>query len=142
MTPPSRAAGLIRIRCPVSPQIWRDVAGGDLAALERDPAAGAMIAVIRADNPLGDFGLYRGVFEVSLGAEGFTPNVEARPTAGAAGTDILLANVTITTYVDADADPDAVEAAIAALVAAHPWEGPVIEIWDQGLRLAVRSLPP
>lgn len=130
MTPPSRAAGLIRIRCPVSPQIWRDVAGGDLAALERDPAAGAMIAVIRADNPLGDFGLYRGVFEASFGLEGFIPAASARPTLGTAGAASLSPTVIITTYAAADADLVVLNAAIEALVRAHPWEIPVIEVTE------------
>lgn len=100
---------------------------GDIAAIERDPTASRMLAIIRADNPLGDFDLYQGVFEVSLGFEGFTSTPRARPTAGRVGDDTLSPTLVITTYVDAAADPVAVSAAVEALVRAHPWEIPVIE---------------
>lgn len=137
----SRPAMTIRIRCPVRAETWRALVAGDFAALKRDAAAGAMIAIIRSDNPLGDFGLYRGVFEISLGIEGFTPTAEARPTAGAADAATLSPTVTITTYAHAGADRTAMDTALAALVAAHPWEVPVIEVWDAGMRLAVRTAP-
>ncbi len=106
---------------------------GDFASIERDPTASLMLAIIRADNPLGDFGLYRGVFEVSFGLEGFIPAADAQPTLGRAGAAALSPTLIITTYAAADADPSAVDAAIEALVRAHPWEIPVIELADVAL---------
>ena len=108
---------------------------GDFAAIERDPTASRMLAIIRADNPLGDFDLYRGVFEVSLGIEGFTPTAAARPTHGRAGASTLSPTAVITTYADASADQGAVAAALEALVRAHPWETPVIECADHEVQL-------
>lgn len=123
-----RAVTQIRIHCPVASETLAALMAGDLEAIERDPTSAAMLAIIRADNPLGDFGLYQGVFETAFGLEGFIPAVGARPTLGAAGAATLSPTVTITTYAAAEADPAAVNAAIEALVHAHPWEIPVIEV--------------
>ena len=126
----ARSARRIRIHCPVARATLAALLAADPEAIERDPASAAMLAIIRADNPLGDFGLYRGVFEVAFGLEGFIPTAAARPTLGGAGAAALSPTVIITTYAAADADPGAVDAAIEALVRAHPWEIPVIELAD------------
>ena len=74
---------------------------------------------------MGDFGLYHGVVEIGTGWESFTPSPDAAPTLGAAGTATLSPTVILTSYVAAEAD---IEGALAALLAAHPWEVPVIEL--------------
>jgi hypothetical protein len=43
---------------------------------------GGMLAIVRGDNPLGDFGLYRGVVELHPGWENFEPTAGATPTLG------------------------------------------------------------
>lgn len=100
---------------------------GDDGALERDPAASAILAVIRDDNPLGDFGLYKGVCEIAPGWESFLPGADASPTLGTSGARSLSPTAILTTYADADAD---LAPALAALMAAHRWEVPVIELSD------------
>jgi hypothetical protein len=87
-----------------------------------------MLDIIRADNPLGDFGAYRGVAEISLGLETFIPGPGTRPVRGEWGEVSLSPTVIITTYIADDAPEVDVTAALGALMAAHPWEVPIIEI--------------
>jgi hypothetical protein len=134
-----RRARAVRIHCPIDENTFAQLLKGDLAALELDPTAAKMLSVIRSRNPLGDFDVYQGVFEVSIGIEGFTATEGANPTAGGRGERTLSPTVIITTYVDAAADPAAVTAAIEALVEAHPWETPVIEVADGTVQLPERA---
>lgn len=110
---------------------------GSGEALEEDAVAGRMLAIIRADNPLGDFGLYKGVVEIAFGYEGFTPTIDAEPASGAAGSNTILPTAILTTYIDDQAPQEQVLAAIDELAAAHPWEVPVIELLST--RLIARS---
>ena len=86
--------------------------------------------MIRADNSLGDFGLYHGVCEIGPGWESFTPSPDAAPTLGQAGVTALSPTVILKTYASTGADLDA---ALTALVTAHPWEIPVIELSEVDL---------
>ena len=135
-----RAARKVRIHCPLDQDTFARLLKGDLAALEKDPVAARILSVIRAPNPLGDFDVYQGVFEVSLGVEGFTAALGANPAMGAPGATTLSPTAIITTYVDVAADAVEVAAALDALVRAHPWETPVIEISEGTVQLPVR--PP
>lgn len=92
-----------------------------------------MLAIIRAENPLGDFGLYKGVVEISTGFESFSPTAEAKPTSGGAGEVAVSPTVIITTYIRDDAPEELVAASLNELVAAHPWEVPVIEVFQTSL---------
>ena len=133
-----RTARKVRIHCPISQGTLSALLSGNLTALEADPTAAKMLAVIRARNPLGDFDVYQGVFEVSFGVEGFTPTDRAMPTAGKRGVATLSPTAIITTYFDADANDAAVTAVLDQLVEAHPWETPVIEVMDDTIRLPRR----
>ncbi len=118
----------LRIHCPVDAATLSALLAGDHQALEADTAAAKLLAVIRDEPRLGDFGLYSGVIEIGLGLESFTPSAAATPTLGEAGQVSLSPTVVLTTYVAADlplADRDPI---LARLVAAHPWEIPVIEL--------------
>jgi hypothetical protein len=115
---------------------------GDFDAIERDPVAARMLAIIRADNPLGDFGRYRSVFEMSFGLEGFTPTADAAPTLGQVGTHALSPTAVITTYLDVQAEPAALDEFIGLLAAAHPWETPVIEVAKGAVTLIDRMVNP
>jgi len=84
-----RRVTVVKIHCPVAPETLAALLAGDAGALERDPTAAAMLGVIRADNALGDFGLYHGVAEIGLGWESFTPSADAVPTLGVAGASAL-----------------------------------------------------
>jgi hypothetical protein len=141
-----RSARKIRIHCPIELNTLVELLKGNLAAIEGDPVAAKMLAVIRARNPLGDFDVYQGVFEISFGVEGFTATERATPTAGQRGAATLSPTAIITTYSDAAADDGAVTAALDELVRAHPWETPVIEVANETVRLPGRvaraGLPP
>nr|WP_221236642.1 hypothetical protein [Novosphingobium taihuense] len=103
---------------------------GDQATLERDATAAAILAVIRAENPLGDFDLYKGVCEIAPGWESFQPGAAARPTLGTSGERSLSPTAILTTYADAGAD---ISESLAALMDVHPWEVPVIELSEVDL---------
>ncbi|MBS0394963.1 MAG: hypothetical protein JSR54_10075 [Proteobacteria bacterium] len=118
----------ITVHCPVAPETLAALAGGDLRALAADPVAGRLLGFIERSAELGDFGAYRGVCEVALGVECFTPTAAARPTLGTAGERAHSATVAINTYASAALEPARVEALLAALREHHPWEVPVIEV--------------
>ena len=123
-----RAARALRIHCPASAETVAAIRTGRSEAIEADPAIAPLLAIIRGDNPLGDFGLYKGVVEIALGLESFIPTAGAQPTAGSAGAISLLPTVVLTTYIADEAPQTQISAALAALLAAHPWEAPVIEL--------------
>ena len=134
-----RSARKVRIHCPIERNTLVGLLKGNLAAIELDPVAAKILAVIRGRNPLGDFEVYQGVFEISFGIEGFTATEGAEPTAGLRGEPTLSPTAIITTYVDAAADGTAVAAALEELVRAHPWETPVIEVANETVRLPRRK---
>ncbi len=124
MTIASRAVTTIRIFCPVQPVTLAMLLSAGAAAMDDDPVLGAMLAILREDGPLGDFGVYRNVIEIAPGWESFRPTADANPTSGTAGEVALSPTVVLTTYVAADA----VDAVLTRIMAAHPWEIPVVEI--------------
>ncbi len=126
-----RSVRTIRIHCPIAPETFMALTQGRLDAIESDPVAAAILAVIREDNELGDFGLYRSVFELSLGLEGFTPTPAAAPTLGAAGTNTLSPTAVITTYVTAEVADARLDALLSELAQHHPWQIPVIELGNE-----------
>lgn len=131
----TRPVKAVRIYCPIAPESLRALLAGETIAFERDATLGTMLAIIRGPNPLGDFGLYTSVVEVAPGWELFTPGPFARPTLGAEGVSQVSPTAILTLYV-ADDTPDAVlDPVLDALMAAHPWEVPVIEIAQTRLLL-------
>ena len=137
MTTASRTVTTIRIFCPVQAATLAAAVAGDAAAMDADPALGAMLAILRDDGPLGDFGIYRNVVEMAPGWESFRPTDDANPTSGTAGAVALSPTILLTTYIAAEAPAKAVDAALARIMAAHPWEVPVVEVGSA--RLLVRA---
>lgn len=130
-----RTVRAVRIYVPVAPATLAALLAGESAAMERDPVLSAMLAIVRAQPALGDFGLYNGVAEIALGWETFTPGPDAAPTLGTADETTFSPTVTVTTWLRDDAAEADVDAALAALIAAHPWEVPVIEVTESRLLL-------
>lgn len=128
-----RRAVAIKIHCPIAAETLSALLAGDREALERDPYAAAILAVIRTDNPLGDFGHYHGVCEIAPGWESFRPSPKAKPTLGKPDETSLSPTAILTTYAAEEAD---ISSALAAIMVAHPWEVPVIEL--SHVDLAVR----
>ena len=117
---------LLTIHVPVAADTLRRLAAGEAGAVDEETALSAILAIVRAANPLGDFGPYRGVVELGLGWELFTPIADARPTLGAPDVESRSPTVVLRIHLDAGKAEQA-DAAIAAILAAHPWEIPVIE---------------
>jgi len=131
-----RQVRVVRLSWPVESATLAALQSGDAEALDRDPSFARLLGALRAENPLGDFGLYRAVAEVSPCWELFQPQDGSSPTLGSAGESRVSTNLMVTIHVDAEVPQDQFEAAIDTLVALHPWEVPVIEI--STAELAVR----
>jgi hypothetical protein len=125
------------VHCPVSARTLAALTRGEVDALASDPTARPLLAVLRADPALGDFGLYRSVFAIEAGLEGFTPAEDAEPAFGAPGEPALTPAVVVTSYIDAAVPPDAINRAVQALLDVHPWQTPVIEL-SEPVRLVLR----
>lgn len=132
---PRRKVRVLRLSWPVEPLTLAALQSGSGDALEADPSFAKLLAALRADNPLGDFGLYQAVAEVSPCWELFQPQGGAVPTLGAAGQSQISTNLMVTIHVDAEVPEDAFELILNWLVAIHPWEVPVIEISNAELAL-------
>lgn len=132
---PRRAVRVLRLSWPVDPATLAALQAGRAGALEDDPSFARLLAALRADNPLGDFGLYQAVAEVTPCWELFQPQGGATPTLGAAGQPQVSTNLMVTIHVDAAAPEAEFEAVLDWLVALHPWEVPVIEISQAELAL-------
>lgn len=135
-----RAVRALTVRWPVDAETLGAVVRGDLAAVAAaDGRLGALLDVLRASAHLGDFGLYQDVFEATVGVEGFTPTSGANPSLGSVGTSTLSPTITLTTYLDARLSEETLDEVLAAVVAAHPWQIPVIEL-SGPMDLVSRSL--
>ena len=124
----------IRVYCPVAPATLAALMAGEAIAVEDDPTAATLLAILRT-SPLGDFGRYREVVELAIGYEGFRPGEGAVPTLGAVGQASWSPTVILTAIYDAEAD---ISALADALLAAHPWDVPVIAV-SEPYRLLVRG---
>lgn len=124
----------IRVYCPVAPQTLAAMMAGDPGAVERDATAAVLLGILRTP-PLGDFGRYRDVVELALGYEGFRPGDGAVPTLGTVGEPSWSPTVILTAIYGADADVDSLA---DQLLAAHPWDVPVIAV-SEPYRLLVRG---
>ncbi len=94
---------------------------------------GAILGIIRADNPLGDFGIYRSVVEIGSGWEALTLGTAARAALSKAGIPEISPTITLTVYIPAEADDETVSRASDVIMAAHPWKIPVIELSETQL---------
>jgi hypothetical protein len=126
-------ATAVRIYCPVSARTLQALLAGQSQAMAGEPVLDAVLAIIRSDGGLGDFGLYKGVAEITFGFEQFTPAPGARPASGTLGALSLSPTVVVTTFVRQGATPETVAASLARLMEIHPWEVPVIEICETRL---------
>lgn len=123
----------LRMYCPIEAKTLEALLAGETAALEQDAALSKMLAIIRHDNPLGDFGIYKSVIEIVPGWELFRPSADARPAVGQTETNTASPTAILTIYIPREAAAEAVANAIDAILEAHPWEVPVIETYETQL---------
>ncbi|MXO64804.1 hypothetical protein [Altericroceibacterium endophyticum] len=128
-----RAVKALKVYCPVDRPTMDLLMRGQLPADDQSSALATILDLVRADNPLGDFGAYKSVVELATGLETFVPGHDAHPTLGQAGATEVSLTAILTIYIPADAPEDSVERVIDKIVAAHPWEVPVIEISETAL---------
>lgn len=133
----SKRALRVAVHVPVAAETLSALLAGNRSVLESDPVMARMLAILRSPGALGDFGVYHGVAEIGLGWETFAPSPEANPTLGAAGKIEHSPTVTLVSWIPAEAPAEAIDTALAALMDAHPWEVPVIELTET--RLLVRD---
>ena len=128
-----RQAKVLRVYCPVQPQTLTAMLAGDASGIEKDPYLSEMVSIIRHNSALGEFGSYRSVIEISAGLELFTPGPGSSPTTGHIGSPTTVPTAVLAVYVAQEVTPEALDQAIAAILQAHPWEVPVIELSETSL---------
>lgn len=128
-----RPAKMLRVYCPVDAQTLQRLLHGDSGAIEFDATLARLLAIVRGDNPLGDFGIYKAVAEIGPGWELFTPTASASPALGSAGEAAASPTAVLTVYFPADTAEEAVRRCLEAIMDAHPWEVPVIELRETSL---------
>lgn len=134
----TREATMLRIHVPVAQETLTAMLAGDGAAVEREPVLAAILATIREDNQLGNFGFYKGVVEIGLGWESFVPGHDATPALGEPGKASLSPTVVVKVHAPCRAEDPMFRQAVDRIMAIHPWETPVIEIAP--LRLVQREI--
>jgi len=123
----------ITVYCPVAPETLTSVARGDFSSLERDAGISPILELIEQSVEFGNFGRYRGVCEIGLGLEAFTPQATAVPTIGRAGERSLSPTLSVTTFVLDGVTDLRMGELVEAIAERHPWEIPVIEVFPVGL---------
>ena len=129
--PGLRSMRFVRIHCPIALETLEELLEGRLDAIERDPVAAAMLAILRDIEPPGAFVPYRGVVQIGFGAETFVPMAGALPSLGAVGAVSHSPTVVLTSFFDLP--ENALSALLARILAAHPWEVPVVEVGETSL---------
>ena len=104
--------------------------GGDLSgpAVASTTSVQEIMRVFREFNFAGSVGTYKSVAEISSGTETFMPTEDSAPVHGVAGITSIVPSARIVTYVAADTSGQDLDRMVGAVVSAHPWEHPVIEV--------------
>jgi hypothetical protein len=98
------------------------------------PALRDAHALLLESDPIGRIGNYRGVYELGLGLEAYTPDVGSNPGHGVVGIEELIRTITFVTYCDINATSyDYIVKFIEQLAKIHPWEHPVIKLYAHGI---------
>ncbi|WP_188056247.1 hypothetical protein [Sphingosinithalassobacter sp. CS137] len=129
----TRRVRVLRIYCPVGVEVLRRVAAGESPTDLGDPTLAKMLAAVRAHTGLGDFGIYRSVIELAPGWELFTPGDRAAPAFGEPGVPAASPTLVLTVHVAAEIAVEAFARALEAILEAHPWEVPVVELGEAEL---------
>lgn len=92
-----------------------------------------IIILLQDSDPVGRVGNYQAVYEIGLGLEGFTPGVGSNPTLTQNNDHEETPSVSFTTYVSCDVSEVTISNFVQCLSTIHPWEHPIIEIFDSKL---------
>lgn len=124
----TRAVQSLKVHCPVDRRTLVALSAEQIPIIEAGSALAKILDIVKGQEALGDFGLYKSVVELSAGWEIFTPTPDAKPTLGSADSMSISATAILTIYIPEEVSPTIVSEAIDAIMEAHPWEVPVIEI--------------
>lgn len=120
----------VRIHWPISGEVFARLIAGHTETINEHDALAPLLGTLAVTPELGDFGDYTSVIETSIGYEGFTVGPAAVPTLGTPGERSISPTLVVTTYLDEQIDEHRLDEILGQLVAAHPWEVPVIELMD------------
>jgi hypothetical protein len=87
-----------------------------------------IMRVFREFDFAGRVGTYRVVAQISGGADTFTPTSDSAPVHGVADIASTVPSARIVTYLPAGTPGGEVDQMLDALVSAHPWEHPLVEV--------------
>jgi hypothetical protein len=93
-----------------------------------DPVVQEIMRVIREFDFAGSVGTYRAVAQISGCADTFTPTADSAPVHGAADIASTVPSARVVTYVPTGTPGADIDQLIGALVSAHPWEHPLVEM--------------
>lgn len=92
------------------------------------------IELLLNSSPVGKVGNYKGVYELGIAIECYTPEEGSNPGEGIIGVEELMKVITFTTYCDKRIVNDKqIEIFINKLADIHPWEHPVIQLHGNGI---------
>lgn len=90
----------------------------------------AVLEAIKRVPEIGRVGKYDGVYELSIGFEGYLPREGAAPHYGSIGEHSRICSVAITTYVRRATDHNILNQMVDAIRRFHPWEHPIVEVTE------------
>jgi hypothetical protein len=105
-----------------------EASDGPGPAVASAAAVQEIMRVFRVFDFAGSVGTYRAVAQISGAADTFMPTADSAPVHGAADIASTVPSARVVTYVPAATPGEDVDQLIGALVAAHPWEHPLIEL--------------
>lgn len=98
----------------------------------------SIIALLQRSAPIGRIANYDGVYELSVGFEGFTPASADRLDAG---TNAIWNSAELVIYCEPEVLEADINAFLLEVLALHPWEYPMIEVANSdGIRLWTSKL--
>lgn len=127
----------LRVHWPMTAETFERFVGDSTGSVYSGKELAALTEVIQGTPELGDFGTYTDVVEFSLGYESFVVGNGANATMGTPGQRSVSPTLVLTTYLNPDLPDSRLDEILEALVSAHPWEVPVIELTE-----IVQLVPP
>jgi hypothetical protein len=93
----------------------------------------AILQIFRGHDFAGSVGTYNAVAEISKGTETFVPTKASSPAQGETNVPSNVVSARLVTYVPITTARGDLDALIAEIVSAHPWEHPVLELDEVSL---------
>lgn len=102
-----------------------DLSGSDVVSTD---AVQIILRIFRECDFAGRVGTYDAVAEISRGAETFVPTRASSPAQGEINVPSNVVTARLVTYIPTTTTREELDTLIEAIVSAHPWEHPVLEV--------------